>query len=354
MKKVKTMVALTVVILLCATMLMACGQPAQQETNTEPTQTVEASAGASESAAQGTGTADGNAEDVSLYFILKTFSNPFHVAIADAIKAEAEAQGVTVFVDAMNSEDEATPQLDKLMTAVNSDYDGVGVGPISATNLVEGIAAASEKGIPVVDLDEPIDEAGLEASGGYLAAFITTDNKDVGKKGAQYIIDQIGADGGKVAIIEGKAGSAAGEDRKAGATEAFESAEGIELVDSQPADWDRNRALDVATNILSQNPDLKGFYCCNDTMALGVQEAVENSGLEGKCIVVGTDGLDEAYDSIRAGKMAATVAQDPAMIGKTAFEKLLQSVRDGNAGTKGQAPEPTYIDSILYTKDNLK
>ena len=121
MKKVKTMVALTVVIILCATMLMACGQPAQQETNTEPTQTIEASAGASESAAQGTGTADGNAEDVSLYFILKTFSNPFHVAIADAIKAEAEAQGVTVFVDAMNSEDEATPQLDKLMTAVNSE-----------------------------------------------------------------------------------------------------------------------------------------------------------------------------------------------------------------------------------------
>ncbi len=353
MKKVKMIVALAVVIAMCVTLFAACGQQAaapsaSTEASKEASQ-APATAEASASAAAG-GEAKANG-DISLYFILKTFSNPFHVAIADAIKDEAAKEGVEVFVDAMNSEDEATPQLDKLMTAVNSDYDGVGVGPISATNLVEGIAAASEKGLPVVDLDEPIDEAGLSSSGGFLAAFVTTDNKAVGAKAAEYIIEQV--KDGKVAIIEGKAGSAAGEDRKAGATEAFEAATGVELVDSQPADWDRNRALDVATNILSQNPDLKAFYCCNDTMALGVQEAVENAGLAGKCIVVGTDGLEEAYTSIKEGKLAATVAQDAEQIGRTAFQKLLEAVKSGNAGAKGTTPEPTYVDSILQTKETL-
>ena len=41
-------------------------------------------------------------------------------------------------------------------------------------------------------------------------------------------------------------------------------------------------------------------------MALGVVEAVENSGKE--ILVVGVDGIGEAYDSIRAGELDATRA----------------------------------------------
>ncbi|STW65890.1 D-allose ABC transporter [Klebsiella michiganensis] len=50
----------------------------------------------------------------------------------------------------------------------------------------------------------------LKKAGGNVEGFVTTDNVAVGAKGAEFIIDKLGAEGGEVAIIEGKAGNASG------------------------------------------------------------------------------------------------------------------------------------------------
>ncbi len=71
------------------------------------------------------------------------------------------------------------------------------------------------------------------------------------------------------------------------------------VVASVPGNWDRQIAYDAATNILQQNPDLVGFYANNDGMALGVVEAVKAAGLQDKVVVFGTDGISDAYASIR-------------------------------------------------------
>ena len=289
-------------------------------------------------------------EQLSFYFLLKTLSNPHWVAMKQGIEAAAAEAGVEVYVDAMNSEDELSGQLDKLLTAAGQGYDGIGIAPISPTNAIEGVVAANEAGIPVVDLDEKIDADELAAAGGYIVGFATTDNVQVGGTGAAYIIEN--TEPGQVAIIEGKAGNASGEDRKQGAEEAFLAA-GYEIVSSQPADWDRNKALDVATNIISQYPDLKAFYCANDTMALGVQEAVENAGLADQIMVVGTDGIPDAFTSVAEGRMAATVAQDPAQIGVVCFNMLLEAVQAGNAGSLDAEPAFQFVDSVLISPDNV-
>lgn len=113
------------------------------------------------------------------------------------------------------------------------------------------VARAWKKGIYLVNLDEKIDMDNLKKAGGNVEGFVTTDNVAVGAKGASFIIDKLGAEGGEVAIIEGKAGNASGEARRNGATETFKKASQIKLVASQPADWDRIKALDVA------------ITCCN-------------------------------------------------------------------------------------------
>ena len=91
-----------------------------------------------------------------------------------------------------------------------------------------------KKGIYLVNLDEKIDMDNLKKAGGNVEGFVTTDNVAVGAKGASFIIDKLGAEGGEVAIIEGKAGNASGEARRNGATEAFKKASQIKLVASQP------------------------------------------------------------------------------------------------------------------------
>ena len=70
--------------------------------------------------------------------------------------------------------------------------------------------------------------------------------------------------------------------------------------------------MNVATNILQSNPDVVAIYAANDTMALGVVEAVKAAGKQGKVIVLGTDAIPEALTAVKAGDMAGTVAQYPA------------------------------------------
>lgn len=280
--------------------------------------------------------------------ILKTLSNPFWVSMKEGIEKEADKLGIQVDILAVASEDDTQGQLKLFEDLLNKDYVGIGFAPLSPVNLIPQVVAANQKGIQVVNVDEKVDMQELKNAGGNVYAFITTDNVKVGAKGAQYIVDTLGAGGGQVAIIEGKAGNASGEARKQGAEEVFKSAQGIELVTSQPADWDRIKALDVTTNLIQRYPELKAIYAANDTMALGALEAVKNANKQ--IIVVGTDGQPEALQSVKDGQLSATVAQDPAQIGATSLQKLKEAVDKKAPFSKDAEPETVAVDSNLITK----
>jgi D-allose transport system substrate-binding protein len=191
-----------------------------------------------------------------------------------------------------------------------------------------------------MNIDEKIDMTELKNAGGNVLAFATTDNVVVGENGAGYIVENLEA-GDQVAIVEGKAGNASGEARRQGAENAFTAAK-LEIVASQPADWDRTKALDLAANLIQRYPDLKGIYCANDTMALGVQQAVVNAGLEEVIMVVGTDGAPEAIESVKNGELSATVAQDPAEIGAVSLRILVEAM-NGERAQIGVDEEPELI-----------
>jgi D-allose transport system substrate-binding protein len=268
----------------------------------------------------------------------------------DGILAKAQELGIKVDIFSANSEEDVQGQLDILENVINKGtYKAIGVAPLSPDNLNNAIAEATKKGIYVTNIDEKVNLEGLKGLGGSVFAFVTTDNKAVGAKGASAIIDAL-KDGGKVAIIEGKAGNVSGEDRKVGAESAFQAAAGIELVESQPADWDRTKALDVATNYLQKHPDLKAIYCCNDTMAMGALQAVINANKLGEVLVVGTDGNDDAVESVKAGELYATVAQDPAGIGAKSLELLVKILNEKPAFTADVTPEAQFVESTLIMK----
>lgn len=276
--------------------------------------------------------------------VLKVLSSPFWQSMQKGIQAKADELGVKVDILAANSEDDVEGQVTVMENLVSKQYKGIAVAPLSADNLVNTIAQANKKGILVADIDEKVNMDSLSAAGGSLVSFITTDNKAVGKMAGKFIVEKITS--GDVAIIEGKAGNASGEDRKIGAKEAFDAA-GLKIVDSQPADWDRTKAYDLATNLINKNPNLKAIYCCNDTMAMGAQEAVANSGKN--IVVVGTDGNEDAIQSVKDGKLTGTIAQDPAGVGAKAFEALVKAVKDGQTPGSIKMSSET-VDAILIKK----
>lgn len=289
----------------------------------------------------------GNQAEIAI--ILKTLSNPFWVSMKEGIEKEAEKQGIKVDIFAANSEEDVQEQLKLLENLLGKNYKAIGVAPLSPVNLIPGIVEANKKGIYVVNIDERIDMEQLKTSGGSVLAFVTTDNIKVGAKGAQFIVDKL-VDGGEVAIIEGKAGNASGEFRKQGATEVFKANDKIKLVASQPADWDRSKALDLAANLIQKYPNLKAIYAANDTMALGALQAVMNANKQDKIIVVGTDGAPEALESIKQKGLSATVAQDSANIGAESLKLLIEALKNKPEINSNNTPQEIPVESNLITQ----
>lgn len=136
----------------------------------------------------------------------------------------------------------------------------------------------------------------------------------------EYIIEKLGGKG-NVVELEGIAGTNAARERGEGFNEAIKDTE-IKVVAKQTADFDRVKGLEVMENILQSQPDIQAVFAHNDEMALGALEAVKASGRD--IMIVGFDATDDAVAAVEAGDMAATVAQQPELIGKIGVETAVK------------------------------
>ncbi len=289
---------------------------------------------------------------IKIGYILKTESNEYWATEAEGVEAWAAEKGVQVDVQFIDDETNFSGQLEIMENMINMGYDAIVASPLSSNNLVNGVIKASEAGVVVVNNDEGIDLDAVIAGGGNMAGYCATNNIDVGNTAGKFIAETIGE--GKVAIISGTDGNVTSNQRTEGAKEILDAAEGIEVVAVQNGDWDRQIAMDVATNILTTYPDLKAFYCANDNMALGVYEAVVNADLTKQCIVVGTDAIAGAKESVKDGGLAATVGQDNIGLGVACGEIAIQCVQDGwKADPTQDQCQTTYIDCFLVTPENV-
>lgn len=282
--------------------------------------------------------------------VLKTLASPYWVTMKDGVVAEAKKRGVEVDVFAAAGEDDITGQQRLMEDVVNKGYKAVGVAPISPVNLIQAMAAATKKGIYVINIDERADMGQLKAAGGSVVTFLSTDNLALGEKAGKFMLGKIGAAGGKVAIIEGKAGNSSGDARRDGVKKALATQPNVQLVASLPGDWDRSKALDVTNTILQRNPDLKAIYAANDGMALGALQAVKNANKLGKVMVIGTDGVPEAIASVKAGELTATAAQDSAAMGAIALGAMIDAVKNKPAIKVDVAPAFIAVDSQIVAK----
>jgi len=281
--------------------------------------------------------------------LLKTLSNPFWGAMEKGIKDGTDAVGVEYFLQAVESDQAAEPQLNTCNTMLERKPTVLITAAINSTNLLPCLKQASDAGIPVIDLDANLDHEIAKKAGVNIAFTIGSDNTAAGAKGADYIAEKLGKDAkGPVLVIEGLAGNITGQKRAKGfADELAKAAPGLKIVASLPGDWDGQKAANIANDTMTRNPDLVAIFCANDTMALGAVESVFAAGKGDKIAVVGVDGNSDAVKSIKAGRLTASVAQLPYLVGKQAVEKA-------KALLDGQKPEEfTYVPTLVLTKDLL-
>ncbi|MDR0362076.1 MAG: substrate-binding domain-containing protein [Planctomycetota bacterium] len=255
-------------------------------------------------------------KDVSLGSILKNQANEFWLMLGSGMQDEAAKYGATIDIQATRTETDTAGQLSIAETMIQNNYSALILSPLTNDCLDGAVAVAKAAGKPVVNANcEYIADCDVFVGGLQI---------EIGYKAADYIADKIGSKG-KVAIIEGVAGTFTSIQRVNGFREKMREAyPSIDIVASVPADYETEKGLNVATDILTANPDIAAIYCCNDNMALGAVEALRARGLLGKVIVLGVDGTGDAYNSIAAGELTATVDQFPAVNGSAAVEAALR------------------------------
>ncbi len=222
-----------------------------------------------------------NFGDIKVGAVVISLTNPFWVNMKDYYEAAGEELGIDIDVQTGTTEGDTASQLDVLMTMADMDYDVIIVSPIDGTNLIPGIVKCNENGVKVINLGPGVDVAALEEAGGHLDATITVNFKEQGETVANDMISRL-PDGGQVAILAGLAGAGQSEGRTAGAKDVLEAAEGIELVAVQNCDWDATLAYDATKALITEYPDLKGIFCCNDIMALAASGGPGRRGQGGR------------------------------------------------------------------------
>ncbi len=248
---------------------------------------------------------------VTLGLSLSTLNNPFFVTLGDGAQEAADAAGVELVV--VDAQDDPAQEATNIEDLIQQGVSAILVNPTDADAIVPSIQKANEASIPVFTIDRG-------AAGGEVVAHIASDNVAGGMLAGEFLCDAIGGEG-KAVELEGIAGTSAARDRGQGFNDYLASScSGVEVIARQTANFNRAEGLTVFENILQAEPEIDAVFAHNDEMILGAIEAAKAAGRDGEIVFVGFDAVDDAVAAVDAGDLAATIAQQPAVMGQLGVE----------------------------------
>ncbi|GAB3216123.1 ribose ABC transporter substrate-binding protein RbsB [Pseudaeromonas pectinilytica] len=270
------------------------------------------------------------AAEQSMALVVSTLNNPFFVTLKEGAEAKAKELGYQMVV--LDSQNDPAKELANVEDLAVRKVSAILVNPTDSAAVGNAIMLANKAGIPVLTLDRG-------ANVGEVKAHIASDNIAGGKMAGDFIASKLGKNI-DVIQLEGIAGTSAARDRGEGFAQAVK-ANGFKVLASQPADFDRTKGLNVMENLLAAHPDVKAVFAQNDEMALGALRATQAAGKQ--VLIVGFDGTDDGKAAVKSGKLGATVAQQPALIGAIGVETA-DKVLKGEAVEK-YIPVPLQVVS---------
>jgi len=276
-------------------------------------------------------------------FVPRAFVSVYFVTMADAVKEEA-AKNPNIDVQIVSPVDqkdvEGQIRIIEDLTMKKVDLLAVSVNDPKA--VVPSLKEAQAAGIPVIILDAITPYPGID-----VLSLIGSNNEDGGEIVGQNVV-ALSKGKCKMAVLEGVPGQYANEMRLKGFRKVIASHPGIQVVASQPANWQRELAMTTMENILQAHPDIDCVWGVNDGMALGALKAVKDAGLSDKIKVLGYNGDKEAVEAVAVGGLYSTILQQPAEIGRTVI-KIAEMIRTGK---KNEVQSVIQIPIVNVKKDN--
>ncbi len=231
----------------------------------------------------------------------------------------AAKEGIDLVIQAAEREVDVEKQMQIIENLIQTRIEALLITPSGSREIVAALAKVNAAGIPIIVIDDRIDETAAAQAGVKTVSYVGSDNVEGGRVAGRALVEMSGGIA-RVALLEGTPGHETGDSRLRGFKEAIAGSPGIKVAASQTANWERDQGFTVFQNMMQAHPEIDSVFACNDIMALGAVEAIDAAGRAGTIRVIGFDAVDDARAAIEAGTMAGSVAQLPSEMGRIAVE----------------------------------
>jgi len=290
--------------------------------------------------------ADAAAGRPRVALVCKTLNSPFFLDMKRGAEEAAEELNLDLVVQAPERELDVEKQMQIVENLIQTRVQVLCLTPSGSRELVPAVAKANRAGIPVIIVDTQLDQATMEAEGARVLTFIGSDNYDGGRLVGEYVAG-LSTNSLQVALLEGIPGHETADSRLRGFRDTVQDAGHIEIVASQTANAERDQGFNVTQNLLQAHRGIDAIFAGNDLMALGAVEAVAAADLTGKIKIIGFDAIDESRKEIAAERMEASVAQNPAEMGRLAMMNAAKALQGD------ELPPFIPVKIELITLENL-
>jgi ribose transport system substrate-binding protein len=272
-----------------------------------------------------------------------TTSAYWQVVFAGARKAAADLH-VKVPELGAQAESDITGEIAILENAVSEHPAAIVIAPTQFTALGKPITEAA-KSVKIIGIDSAADTKAW-------TSFLTTDNVQGGRAAADALGAAIQATYGKaegdVAIITSLPGVGSLDQRHQGFMEELAAKyPGLKVVADRIADGQANTALNITTDLITANPNLRGIFASNLIMAQGAGQAVAENKAQDKIKLVGFDSDEKLVKLLTDKVFAALILQDPYRMGYDGIKTALAASK----GEKVSAFVDTGVNAI--TPENM-
>ena len=251
----------------------------------------------------------------------------FRSLLLDGVQQAASAEGVTL--DVMPECQTVDEQIAQVKSAAESGYDAIICLPVDTETALQLEVASG--GLPMIFVNSMPSTDHLKKDQ-YM--YVGSYEWDAGRYQAEYVWSKLGKPKELNAIIfEGQQGHA-GTIGRTGAVKEYFRNNGVNanFVFCDYATWSDQIAAEKFEVFLKTKQDFDAVFCNNDTMAIGVVEAMKKHGFSTEKIpVCGVDATEAGCKSIVDGGMQFTVYQSAAGQGEMSIKTAIALATSGTA-----------------------
>ena len=233
---------------------------------------------------------------------------------------------------------DVSTQASQVDSLINQGVDGIIIVPIQADSLAPQVAAAKEKGIPLVAVNAALNNPDV-------AGNVQPDDVAAGAQEMQMMADALGGRG-NIVVLQGPLGQSGELQRTEGINNVLRKYPDIKVLAMDTANWKRDEAVNKMKNWISGFGDqINGVVAENDDMGLGALQALKESGRT--VPIVGIDGIEDGLNAVKSGEFIGTSLQNGTV-------ELAAGLAVANALAKGEQvdTEPVYVMPAI-TKENV-